>query len=329
MILPSYITDYLLGKFQGEGKVVSEGRELIIPSIFLKNDYKCHMSINLTTGLWQCFKTKNKGNFYQLYAALEHTTYSKAKSKAMVHAYLNEPKKPIIHKTTHITDFTEELEGASPVDMSFLDRPGSALFKAQSMIRARGLDGCDLLLMDNSDSRYNKRLIIPYKNPEGEIIFFQGRSLYDTQKPKYLNANSCKASNILFPYEEDASFLIITEGPIDCLTLKKCGLNATCINGSLVSHVQTEMLKTFPGKIIMSLDNDEAGQEGVKKFERMRKKKMMPEFAVCYPPEPFKDWNDAWVNGVNIPEWIHTNKPTPFSWDYQVLTELQDATAHS
>ena len=33
------------------------------------------MSINMDTGLWQCFKTGKKGNFISLYSYLENITY--------------------------------------------------------------------------------------------------------------------------------------------------------------------------------------------------------------------------------------------------------------
>ena len=38
------------------------------------------MSINLDSGLWQCFKSGNKGNFIQIYSFLEGLTYNQAEA---------------------------------------------------------------------------------------------------------------------------------------------------------------------------------------------------------------------------------------------------------
>ena len=67
-------------KFEDNYKMSSNDTELIVPSIFTNDDYKRHMSINLDTGLWQCFKSGNKGNFIQLYAYMEGITYNQAES---------------------------------------------------------------------------------------------------------------------------------------------------------------------------------------------------------------------------------------------------------
>ena len=57
---------------------------MIIPSVFVENDRKKHMSINLSNGLWQCFKTGKTGNFIRLYSILEQITYRQAESTLML-----------------------------------------------------------------------------------------------------------------------------------------------------------------------------------------------------------------------------------------------------
>ena len=66
IIAPQFIRDYFLEKFKDNYKMSSGESELIVPSVYISDDYKRHMSINLDTGLWQCFKSGNKGNFTQL-----------------------------------------------------------------------------------------------------------------------------------------------------------------------------------------------------------------------------------------------------------------------
>lgn len=90
MIASSYIRDYLIKKFEGKFKLISSGRELIIPSVFFTTDDKRHMSINLETGLWQCFKSGEKGNFIHLYALLESISYKAAYRKFLVDEFFAE-----------------------------------------------------------------------------------------------------------------------------------------------------------------------------------------------------------------------------------------------
>ena len=56
MFSPQFIKDYITEKLKEDYRISSNNREMIIPSVFIDNDYKRHMSINLETGLWQCFK---------------------------------------------------------------------------------------------------------------------------------------------------------------------------------------------------------------------------------------------------------------------------------
>ena len=64
---PSIIKEYLLQKFTN---FQVNNDEFLVDSIFVA-DNKKHMSVNLTTGLWQDFKSKETGNFPQLVAHIE------------------------------------------------------------------------------------------------------------------------------------------------------------------------------------------------------------------------------------------------------------------
>jgi hypothetical protein len=70
-----------LDKFQSNYRLQSDDTEIVVPSIFVDNDYKRHMSINTETGLWRCFKTGEVGNFLKLYAILEKCSYREAYEK--------------------------------------------------------------------------------------------------------------------------------------------------------------------------------------------------------------------------------------------------------
>ena len=70
----SVIKGYLLSKFE-DYEIAAD--EFMVNSLFCE-DTKHHLSINLESGLWQCFKTKESGNFIQLVAMCEEVPYSDA-----------------------------------------------------------------------------------------------------------------------------------------------------------------------------------------------------------------------------------------------------------
>ena len=84
MVSSEFIKAYLTEKFADTGKISGSGREFIMESVFLENDWKRHMSINLDTGLWQDFKSGEKGNFIRLYAYVENLSYQQAQVKLLI-----------------------------------------------------------------------------------------------------------------------------------------------------------------------------------------------------------------------------------------------------
>ncbi len=63
----SIIKEYLHEKFES---FLVNNQEFLVDSIFVE-DKKKHMSINMGTGLWQDFKSKETGNFPQLISHIE------------------------------------------------------------------------------------------------------------------------------------------------------------------------------------------------------------------------------------------------------------------
>lgn len=301
MLSPDYITAYLLDKFKANHRILSGGRELVVPSVFIPDDYKRHMSINLETGLWQCFKTKQRGNFIKLYAHLENLTYRKAYNKFLVEEFFN--PLPEVKETTSASekDISEIFEEFKPVILKDeeYNRHGPVHRSALDLIQARHLSlspvkfyYCDSEKEDYK--RYTNRFIIPYTY-DGAIKFFQARALGEGQQPKYMNYKGVKASNILYPFDvESTAPLYICEGAIDAISLQILGYNATTTISSAPSRNQVEQLKYYQGELVVAFDRDEAGEKGLLAFNKLRKSLRMPAISYIFPPPPFKDWNEAY-----------------------------------
>jgi|TARA_A100000172_G_scaffold41301_3_gene25207 hypothetical protein len=333
MFNPQYIKDYLTDKVSGEYRISSSGKELIIPSVFIEGDYKKHMSINLDTGLWQCFKTGSTGNFIKLYSILEQITYKSAESKLLFQGLESgrldiwdsapsaSTPDPTLKASLDTTSFI-------PVNVESHSSSNQLVLRAWKFLMDRKLFNLkeyeEAPFYVSCEGKYRGRLIIPFKDYDGEIFFFQARSLMHGVSPKYLNPsteNGVKSSNILYPFDFEQDHLCICEGPSDAITLNLNGLNATCTVGSTISNVQMQALREFEGKIILAYDNDEAGMRGVEKFEKLRKKYLLSSFSICTPQHRYKDWNEAHQAGEDLYSWF-TEKTYEYNFENKSLNNL-------
>ena len=275
------------------------------------------MSINLDSGLWQCFKSGNKGNFIQLYAFLQDITYNKAEAEILFKE-LENPTLPAVPVKKIAAPYSSKNLELVEVTLDDYDTSRPLVQKAWVFLYER-----KLFNLETQDSRFyvsesNGRLIIPFTNEDGELYYYQGRSL-NGETPKYLNPsdNWPKPSHILYPYDEDADHLVICEGPLDAISLQNQGVNATCTMGCSVSEYQIEQLEEFQGKLIIGYDNDKAGKRGVNRFDYLRRIKRMADISICHPPAEVKDWNEAHMQGTDLKQFIeeHTKK---YDYDYLI-----------
>jgi len=329
MFSPQFIKDYVVEKLKCDYRISSSDRELILPSVFIEHDYKRHMSINLETGLWQCFKTGSRGNFIKLYSILEEIPYKAAESKLLfqgVETGMWDLWETTVKKDeVSISDYELNTTGFEPVNVDSHDSTNPLVVKAWKFLMDRGLfdlkEFVDEPYYLATEGKYRGRLIIPFKDYDDNIFFFQARSLSHNVTPKYLNPSveeGVKSSNILYPFDFEREHLCICEGPADAISLNLNGLNATCTVGSTISDVQMQTIREFEGRIILAYDNDEAGIRGIEKFENLRKKYLLPTFSVCNPPFKYKDWNEAHAEGEDLYEWF-TEKTYEYNFENRSL----------
>jgi acyl-CoA synthetase (AMP-forming)/AMP-acid ligase II len=84
MISPQFIREFLTKNFSDIGRLSANDREFIMESPFIRNDYKKHCSVNVDSGLWQCFKTGRNGNFVSLYSHLQGIPYFRAQKELII-----------------------------------------------------------------------------------------------------------------------------------------------------------------------------------------------------------------------------------------------------
>ena len=306
----------------------SNGEECLIPSLFVDNDYKRHMSINLNTGLWQDFKSGETGGFTKLFSILENISYKEAESRILFKTFFLDDNSPeIIQEIKQRITKNDDLLDCELIALNIHSHGSKDLLvqAAWTFLFGRKLFTFDPVRADEyfvcKMGKYRNRIVIPFRKNEN-LFYFQARSLKAENKPKYLNPGAeegIRPSHILYPYDEEAQDVVICEGPFDAISLQLQGVNATCTMGCHASHVQMDILKEFPGDIILGYDNDEAGQKGLKQFETLRKRKGMKEFYVVNPPKKYKDWNDAHAQGEDLKTYIQEAKRL---YDYEYKMDL-------
>ena len=332
---PHLIREYLERKFKNNYKLSSNNREFIVPSIFVESDYKRHMSINTETGLWQCFKTGKTGNFIKLYSLLEKKSYKRAEAELMLHELQNTPPEQISLAGIG-TEYDpknllcEDNPPLIPININSYETKDKTILDAWKFLMDREVFNLDEFEEEPfylvKEGSYKNRIFIPFRNPEEEMYFFQARALYPSMQPKYLNPPAAKgvhARHVMYPFDETADKVYITEGPFDAITLKLQGLNATCTVGNSISPTQMEILKEFSGDIILAYDNDKAGKIGILRYDSARRTNIMPPFKIVTPPDPYKDWNEAHVKGQDVVNWIFNNT-LDYTYEVGILESLEE-----
>jgi DNA primase len=118
--------------------------------------------------------------------------------------------------------------------------------------------------------RFRNRLMIPICRDAGSVIAFGGRATEADQQPKYLNSPETpiySKSRTLYGlnYSKAAirklSYAVIVEGYFDFAQLVQAGISpvvASC--GTALTPQQSQLLRRFTSKVVLSFDPDSAGQ---------------------------------------------------------------------
>jgi hypothetical protein len=153
---------------------------------------------------------------------------------------------------------------------------GSNLFfkKALTYIKDRRLDNAinrpASLYMSLTDFSHKNRLCIPFYDRNKKVVFYQTRSL-DNTEPRYLGKEgSDKTIFGLDKIDIDLGYIFIFEGPIDAMFVK----NGVSTAGLTMSEIQKIQLNEFPfHEKIWVLDNPSFDYAAKEKTEQLLKRK--------------------------------------------------------
>lgn len=122
---------------------------------------------------------------------------------------------------------------------------------------------------------FNDRIMIPIFNQSGKLCGYTGRCYLKDEENKYVNSKEneiYKKSEVLFNYFNAKNEInklkeiVIVEGNMDAITMSTYGIKNVCaLMGVVLTSYQINFLKKQRLKLILMLDNDNAGRTGTLK----------------------------------------------------------------
>lgn len=118
---------------------------------------------------------------------------------------------------------------------------------------------------------FRNRITFPINNDKGDVVAFSARIYNNENTNKYINSresNIFKKGNILFNYDKcklevsKTKSVILVEGQMDAIRVYASGIKNVCATmGTALTKEHIGLLKRLNAKVILMMDNDEAGEK--------------------------------------------------------------------
>lgn len=300
----------------GNENVLVQGKEIRIHSIFDPGDDDFHLWCSPSggkqkrkNGTYHCFKSDKKGSLIKLVMLVDSCDRESAAARLGGYTSIRELEKQLEHMFVYDenNNFDEQKKPAGislPSDCYLISELGTNNWwrkKAEEYLKARKIP-IDGLYVCTGD-RYKGRIIIPYYNSEGGLIYFNGRALGNSKwkylgPPKEIGAGKEDVIYMAGKWPEANSLVYICEGEFNAMSLKQAELNACACGGKNMSEKQALMLSKY--RVVLCLDRDKAGKAGTTKMSSVimaleTVKKSTDKILYVIPPQGCNDWNEFLV----------------------------------
>jgi DNA primase len=277
-------------------KVINE--KIRLNSIYCEHDEKHHLWCRPHTGYYHCYKSGKKGSLYELVMDVEKCSYSDAVD-------VLGGKQSLRYLESKLEEFfASEAANEAPKEEPVLSLPPGSISinkllspyrdKVLKYLNGRKIppDGLYYCI----DGEFSGRIVIPYYNSDGELIYFNAR---DVIRPKpflrYRGPDSDKGFKkdevvwmSFFPRK--GAKIYLTEGEFDAMTLNLCDLHGCATGGKDVTFKQIQMIMQYD--ICIAFDRDPSGKEAFKELGYNLYQNGVRKVSFVRPPEPYKDWNE-------------------------------------
>ena len=297
------------------GDIIVKGDEIKINSIF-ETDYKHHMWCNPTggkvdcaNGVYHCWKSGKSGSLVSLVQKVDKCSYEEALERLggvdadlidlerrleQFFAFKNKEPKTIVGDAK----FPE-----STIPIKSLSSGNFWRVEAEAYLENRKLDPDEYLIC--IEGEYKNRIIIPYYDQEGKLIYWNARFMNDSKLvAKYLGPKvetfGVGKEDVIYMasgWPQAGKEVYITEGEFDAKSLYISGSYAAAIGGKAIGDKQVEMLRPYIPVLAFDADSGtkDAGGTALVDIGNKLKQKGFDEVFFARPPKKYKDWNKMLV----------------------------------
>lgn len=290
--------------------VILKGNEIKLNSIFCE-DHKHHLWCNPSGGknsnqhgVYHCWKTDQKGTLVSLVMQVEKCSFEQAleildtTSQSNL-AELELKVQEIFANPTATTDKSQNNLTIPSGSYKFDELPSSNQFKvkAEEYLKSRKITTDRLFVCIHG--RYKNRILIPYYDKNGKLIYYNGRYVGNYENalrylgpPKELGIG--KGDVLYCPsWPKEGQKIYITEGEFDAISLFSCGFDSIALGGKSITETQINMIKGYVP--VLCLDSDEAGSLALPKIATSLFQRGFSKVYYVRPCVEFKDWNGLLV----------------------------------
>lgn len=298
------VKDFL--QAEAEMKPTNDPNEVRIKSIY-ENDSKFKCYINTEKFQFCDFKSGTAGSCYTLFRDMLDMDSNKAVLRYIMKNYgagqftqFEEVSDVPQNSSNIIEEFNEVDKPIYFTQVDKVDKYGRSCIK-YLIDRKIGVPYIKRMgFVHNPDSKFNKRIIIPYTE-DGKMVYFQGRTTDKSNPLRYLNPAGLGKQDYVFNYDNlNDDELIIVEGVFDAISVDPNEQTATCMGGAFIMPKQLQKIfnKAKPKTIIYVPDQDETGfakmHDNIKRIYTYAD--YSPNILIFNPPAGCKDLNDMLVN---------------------------------
>ena len=224
----------------------------------LHDDSRISMSLNVEEGKWICYTGCGAGSIFSLVKRMKDLSTAQTEDYLEVHGGY---KLPNISELFYEKPSEEDIMAPLPeTDFPF------EMGRVPKWIYGRGYT-VETLLRWEVGVDTNAGLAIPIRDATRRMVGWVLRKRVG--EPKYLYLPDMKKSRVLYgeyklPTEIDT--LYVCEGSLDTMWLDQLGYNAVGLLGASISEAQVRRIANLRAKkVVLVLDNDDAGEKGTKK----------------------------------------------------------------
>jgi hypothetical protein len=334
--------DWAYDRF-GEENIKIRGDEICTHSFFAKEkgieDHKYHLWMNpsggkkqLEGGAYRCWYTNRMGCLISLVSEYDRISYDEASE-----LICDVPPLRVLEKRVHDffrqkeqnhTPIVEDIPPQSVPEYSFLIEKMSATSfyrqRALDYLNSRKLPAKGLYVC--TEGKYKNRIIIPYYDKNGELVYYNGRTLSDNPDTlRYMKADNplMDQTKVLYftHWPRPGRKIHICEGEFDAITLAMSGFVGVACGGKELSPDQVELIRPYIP--VLCFDTDGPGRYALRDHGNKLLSEGFSNVSYVRPPVGYKDWNALLVKRDSdvIKEYINKHEKTYSSWTETVLRD--------